>query len=110
MMRATSIRQILGKVDEELLLEPFGVAVQVSHGRSKVNMPHLLLNRKDPRSRVHQVCRQRVTEKVRVDALADASTLNTGTATTYIVVTLQNSVSADSCYVSSGSVVLWPKG
>ena len=38
-MRATSIRQILGKVDEELLLEPFGVAVQVSHGRSKVNMP-----------------------------------------------------------------------
>ena len=37
-MRATSIRQILGKVDEELLLEPFGVAVQVSHGRSKVNV------------------------------------------------------------------------
>lgn len=44
MMRATSIRQILGKVDEELLLEPFGVAVQVSHGRSKVNVPHLLLD------------------------------------------------------------------
>ncbi len=44
------------------------------------------------------------------NALFDSSTLNTGTATTYIVVTLQNSVSADSCYVSSGSVVLWPKG
>jgi hypothetical protein len=93
-----------------LMAHTFGIGMKVPHRRSQMRVPHLLLDRKDPRSRVHQVCRQRVTEKVRVNALADASTLNTGTATTYIVVTLQNSVSADSCYVSSGSVVLWPKG
>jgi len=55
---------------------------------------------------VHEIGGEAVTDQVRVDTLADASTLNTGTATTYIVVTLQNSVSADSCYVSSGSVAV----
>jgi hypothetical protein len=74
MMRATSIRQILGKVDEELLLEPFGVAVQVSHGRSKVNVPHLLLNRQDASSAVHEIGGERVPHQVRVNALFDPGT------------------------------------
>ena len=42
-------------MDQELLLEPFGVAVQVSHGRSKVNVPHLLLNRKDAGPAMHEI-------------------------------------------------------
>lgn len=74
MMRATSIRQILGKVDEELLLEPFGVAVQVSHGRSKVNMTHLLLNRQDASSAVHEIGGEAMAHQVRVNALFDSST------------------------------------
>lgn len=67
-------RKVVGNMDEELLLEPFGVAVKVAHCGSQVRVPHLLLDGKDSGSRVHQVRRQRVTKKVRVDTLADTST------------------------------------
>ena len=84
MMRATSIRQILGKVDEELLLEPFGVAVQVSHGRSKVNVPHLLLNRQDASPAVHEVRGEAVTDQVRVDTLLNSRSLSVAATQPYV--------------------------
>ena len=83
-MRATSIRQILGKVDEELLLEPFGVAVQVSHGRSKVNVPHLLLDCQKPRAAVHEVRGEAVTDQVRVDTLLNSRSLSVAATQPYV--------------------------
>ncbi len=66
--------EVIRGMKQILMAHTFGIGMKVSHGRSKVNMPHLLLDRKDSRSRVHQVCRQRVPEKVRVDALFDPGT------------------------------------
>ena len=49
-----------------LTAHTFGIGMKVSHGRSKVNVPHLLLNRQDASSAVHEIGGEAVTDQVQV--------------------------------------------